>query len=158
MNPQDPLAGLKPLREPPPVDWWPPAPGWWMLLAVLLMVLGAVAILWYRRRQQSAYRRLAHAQLERLFGDYQSTGNATQFATDLNALLKRVALIAFPQRDLAALHGEQWLAFLNQSVRNSAPFNEQFANAHYRGISGAQDIEGLYRSAAHWIKHHEVAQ
>lgn len=166
MNPQDPLAALNPLREPPPIDWWPPAPGWWVVLALVLLAITALAVVWHRKRQQSAYRRHALAQLKRLREQHRAPSSAgaseknTQFVAALNALLKRVALLAYPQKDVAALHGKQWLVFLNQSAPGQPPFAESFAQGHYlppgREDTNHQEIERLYNGAQHWIKHHKV--
>ncbi|MGD2138441.1 MAG: DUF4381 family protein, partial [Gammaproteobacteria bacterium] len=53
----DPLAALRPLHPPAPVEWWPPAPGWWVLGVLLLALLGLAW--WYHRT--SAVRRAALA-------------------------------------------------------------------------------------------------
>ncbi|MFK7974545.1 MAG: DUF4381 domain-containing protein [Halioglobus sp.] len=156
MNPQDPLAALNPLREPPPIGWWPLAPGWWVLLAIAVLAIVAVAWWWWRKRQQSAYRRRALAQLEQLHAQHQATGDNTHFLTNLNALLKRVALLAYPQKNLANIHGAAWITFLNQSAPNQTPFAEALANAHYLPPGSAPKVDGAYRSAQHWIKHHEA--
>lgn len=158
MNPQDPLAGLNPLREPPPIDWWPLAPGWWMLLIILLASIAALAWWWRQKRQQSAYRRNALLHLEALHGAHQTGSDSIAFLASTNALLKRVALIAYPHDNLAAIHGTDWLHFLNQSAPNQTPFSEAFANAHYLPPGSIQNIDGVYQSAQHWIKHHVVSQ
>lgn len=102
----DPLAALRPLHPPAPIDWWPPAPGWWLLAAVLLL-LSALAW-WYQRR--TALRRAALGELRRL---ERNEPDATRLATGVNQLLRRVALARFPRRQVAALSGDAWLRFLD---------------------------------------------
>jgi hypothetical protein len=106
----DPLADLRPLHTPAPIDWWPPAPGWWLLLALLLS-LGA-ALWWYRRR--TALRRAALNELQRL---ERNVADDHQLSAALNLLLRRVALARFPRRQVAALSGEEWLRFLDAQAR-----------------------------------------
>lgn len=102
----DPLAALRPLHPPAPVDWWPPAPGWWALAAVLLMLLGLAW--WYHRR--TALRRAALGELRQL---ERFEADATRLAAGVNQLLRRVALACFPRTQVAALSGETWLRFLD---------------------------------------------
>ena len=62
----DPLAQLRDIHLPPPIEWWPPAPGWYVLA---LIVLGAVVGLLYyawriikaRRYRKYLIRQLDHA-------------------------------------------------------------------------------------------------
>ena len=158
MNPQDPLAQLHPLREPLPVGWWPPAPGWW-LLALLLLVLG-LTLGWYllRRYRARAYRRQALAQLARLKLQYQQHGDELQFIAGANALLKSVALVAYPRREVAASSGADWLAFLNSAAGQEAQFPAGFASGAYLPRGHGIDINQLQRSAATWIRRHRVAR
>ncbi len=100
------LAALRPLHPPAPVGWWPPAPGWWLLLAIAVLLL--LSFWWYRRR--SLLRRAALGELRNL--ERNVTDNA-QLAGAVNQLLRRFALTRFPQRQVASLSGEAWLAFLD---------------------------------------------
>ena len=157
MNPQDPLAGLHPLREPALVGWWPPAPGWWILLGVGLLALAALA--WYalRRHRANAYRRRALAQLEAIYAEYQRTGDRARCLQAVNALLKSVALHAYPRRRVAAASGAGWLAFLNDTARGRIRFEPAYSEALYRPGGETPDPEALRRTAATWIARHEVA-
>jgi len=158
VNPQDPLAQLHPLREPLPIGWWPPAPGWWLLALLLLVVVLALA--WYllRRYRTRAYRRQALAQLARLRLQYQQHGDELQFMAEANALLKSVALVAYPRREVAASTGTEWLAFLNSAAGQDAQFPAGFASGAYFRRSPGIDVDQLQRSAATWIRRHRVAR
>lgn len=90
---------------------WPPAPGWWLLVALLL-----VALLWML---SWALRRWRHARLrKRVMNELQQLNAAPADATlvaRVSTLLKQVALARYPRREVAALSGEAWLAFLDRS-------------------------------------------
>jgi len=157
LNPQDPLANLHPLRTPPPIDWWPPAPGWWVL-GVLVLVT-SLALAWYliRRYRANAYRRRALAQLAQLAEEYQRRQDELQFLADTNALLKSVALVAYPRRDVAARSGEAWLTFLNSQLKKEEQFPSEFVTGAYQKSSPGIDMARLRHCATAWIRQHEVA-
>jgi hypothetical protein len=159
VNPQDPLAELHPLREPLPIGWWPPAPGWWVLAAILLVSLLALAVVLIRRYRANAYRRQALRQLALLQSEYQSGQDAGVHLARTNALLKSVALVAYPRRNVAASSGQDWLAFLNAGLGSGEEqFPPDFATAAYRRNVPPADLEQVHRAAAAWIKKHEVAR
>ena len=155
MNPVDPLAGLQPLRQPELVGWWPPAPGWWLLLLLLAMLLVALTVFVLRRRRARAYRREGAAQLERSWQNYLADGDDARFITDTNALLKAVALRAYPDSQLARRHGDDWLQFLNSRVTGAA-FEPAFARAVYAPRSTGVDAAQLRPTALHWIARHRT--
>ncbi len=163
MQDQDPLAQLQPLRSPPDISWWPPAPGWWLLALCVLAVIATCIWLLWRRYQQRRYRRLALAKLNDLRDHAPS--DTTSFSAACNQLLKAVALRAYPRQDVAALSGKAWRDFLNSSAgaSNSSKeplFSEDMLAQLYQVQTdiakegSEQHIEGLYRAAQYWIKHH----
>ena len=91
------------LVVPDPVTWWPLAPGWWVVLLALGLALIWLASHSYRRWKQNAYRREALRELQ------------TIPASELPALVKRVCLATYPREEVAALSGEPWLEFLDQT-------------------------------------------
>ena len=156
MNPQDPLAALHPLRQPDPISWWPLAPGWWLLIVLLLLGLGALVYLVVRRYRSNAYRRQALTQLEQLRQEHLQHKDDSAYLAGTNALLKSVALRAYPRREVAACSGDTWLDFLNSSCKQAGQFPADFVSAAYRKQCPPIDMEELYKSAACWIKRHEV--
>jgi len=157
MNPQDPLAALHPLREPAPIGWWPPAPGWWALALLCLLALVLLAFFLLRRYRANGYRRKALAKLEQLYRLQQSQPDQRRFQAQLHALLKGVALRAYPQRDVAAISGRQWLDFLNTSLGEDDRFPAEFVSSAYRREPASLDARHLHRSARTWIKRHRSA-
>jgi hypothetical protein len=157
MNPQDPLADLHPLREPSAIGWWPPAPGWWLVLALGLVVAALLGYLLWRRHQRNAYRRRALRQLDELQSHHAKSRDDLRYIESVNALLKSVALSAYPAREVASRHGESWRTFLNENLPPPEQFTEDFDNAAYRNSLPAIDTRQLHRSARYWIRHHRVA-
>lgn len=108
----NPLDQLKDIHLPDAVSAWPPSIAWWsaVLLTILTCSLLIFAGVYYRKR--SRLTRLALAELAQL----------QQQGCEINALhllLKRVALASFPRQQVAALHGQQWLEFLDQQAGNN---------------------------------------
>jgi len=157
MNAQDPLAALQPLREPAAIGWWPPAPGWWFLALLCAAALATVLVVLVGRYRRNAYRRRALAQLATLHARYEREGDVTRHARDTNALLNCVALHAYPRRDVAAIHGEHWVDFLNRDTGPDARFDTAFTQAIYQGEPGSADPQQLHRAARHWIAHHRMS-
>ena len=161
MNPQDPLAGLHPLREPELISWWPFAPGWWLLLALILVAVAVVTYIYYRRYKASFYRRLAAQKLQALHNTWLNNNDSIFFITETNALLKSVALRAFPHKDVAGKNGNDWVEFLNQAASGKADnerFPDHFGAAAYRADAGAMDCDQLGQCAMAWIKNHRAGE
>jgi hypothetical protein len=137
--PQD-AASLQNLRdivvpEPPPL--WPPATGVWVLLVVFLAVALALVLWWWRAREQNAYRRAGLALL----------GNA-RTTRDINVILKRVALAAWPRPEVAPLYGDDWAAFLDSSCSRT-----RFSSLGMIA-DDAEPSREVQRLARTWIRHH----
>ena len=142
----DPLEALRPIHWPDPVSWWPIAIGWWVLLALLIM---AALLLWYRlranhtlRAARNALKQLQARQLEN-----------RKFVIELNRTLKRIALQRFPRHDVAALSGEQWLAFLDATGGNGEFSNgtgRVLAVLPYQKTPAATDRKALLALAQRW--------
>jgi hypothetical protein len=137
------LDRLHDIVEPARVSFWPPAPGWWIVFGILLVVAALVA--WKMRRAwvRSAYRREALREVASM-GD----------SRELPALLKRVALAAYPREEVAGLSGERWLAFLNREVPES--FEEPAGSALVALAYGdaEADAEPVVNAIRGWIEHH----
>ena len=155
MNPTDPLAQLHPLREPAAVAWWPPAPGWWLLSLALVLALAVLMGWLWRHRRRNRYRLLGLRRLQALRTRFAKDGDAGKCRADINALLKRVALHAYPRDEVAALHGVHWETFLEHTSSAGVSFSGA-TSAHYQRNSDAADVEQLYLAAATWIQRHEA--
>lgn len=156
MNAVDPLAALKDIHLPPPVSIWPPAPGWWVLAALLLVALIVaigLTLRWWRAR---AYRRAALLALRELHVQWQQHRDDRQLQSDVNRLLKQVALAAFPRTQVAALYGSDWLQFLDAQLRQPVFAQATLAGLgdSYRATPAAVDASTLLQAAGDWIRRH----
>jgi hypothetical protein len=161
LNPQDPLAALHPLRSPELIGWWPLAPGWWVLIALVILAACALGFFIYRRYRANAYRRQALLQLQALHKQWETDADVSGYLGALNALLKSVALRAFPGRNVASLSGQPWVDFLSETLppkSSCQAFDDDFAGAAYRANVPELNFDATYQTSQHWIKQHRWAR
>lgn len=161
MEPQDPLAQLRDIHLPDAVSAWPPAPGWWLLAAIIIALLCYLAVRIKKHWQQNNYRKLALKQLAELNQD-----QPIAYLQQLNQLLKRTALVANPNKDIASLNGEKWLTFLStESLSDKKTLmdfqqgaGQVLAQGPYAPLSTANkiNITALEDLAQQWIKQHRL--
>ena len=157
MNPPDPLAALHPLRAPELIGWWPLAPGWRVLIAALILAACTLGFFIFRRYRANAYRRQALVQLQSLYSQWQTDADASRYLAAQNALIKSVALRAFPGREIASRSGQSWVDFLNETLAaNSScqPFSDDYAGAAYRANAPEMDLDAINHTSQRWIKLH----
>ena len=157
----DSLTRLRDIIEPPPVPGWPPAPGVWFLAGFVFVWLVAVlAVVWLRHRR-NAYRRQALKELADMDAGLGDPECSTRVSAQLNELLKRTALAAYPRSAVAPLAGSEWLAFLDRSAGLSE-FTEGAGRALgsiYSSSTGspeANELQGLSAAARRWIGTHRA--
>lgn len=153
----DPLAQLRDIHVPGPIDTWPPAPGWWLLAGLVLIGLISLSIWLYRRWRANRYRREALAELAELEATWRETGDAHAYLAALQHLLKRVALTTFKREEVASLTGEAWVAFLDRSTGShdfSMAESEALIDGNYRSDASI-DVAALQAVAQTWIRKHD---
>lgn len=148
------LSGLNDIELPPEPPHWPPAPEWWALAVSLLLSGTVLAVQLLRRHRALAYRRAALAELAQL--------RAEGDISELPALLKRVALAAYPRGEVASLSGGPWLEFLSRTGGFDAAAGRQLLQLAYGGASGLDEPgstraapageDALVEAAASWIR------
>jgi cbb3-type cytochrome oxidase subunit 3 len=147
--------GKLPLRDihlPEAISWWPPAPGWW-LLATLIPLLLAIIFWLYRRITRKTAIKAAKKLLLQLKQDTQRDNS--EKLKDLSALVRRVAISRSGRHECAGLTGEQWLQYLERSVKGN-PFTQGIgkllANAPYQKNPPTDtDISQLTRLCEDWL-------
>lgn len=140
----DLLDLLEPVPEPPQVSLWPQTVGWiWLGLAVAC-VAAWLGRRWLMNRRANAYRRAA----------FKAIAAAGDDPVALAEIVRRAALAGYPRAEVAGLHGEDWLAFLDEAYGGTG-FREGpgrlLAMAPYTSARRAPDLASL---VALWVRHH----
>jgi hypothetical protein len=151
MNGMDPLANLRDVHLPEAVSAWPPAPGWWIATAIIIAGLCAMAFFAWRRHQQRGYLRDALLKMQAL--PLQETLTPAEQLHRANDILKRCAMTAYPDKDIAPLSGESWLAFLNQYC-DSPLFEDSdyWLRAWYKHEVSSDISRAFIARAETWLK------
>lgn len=152
----DPLANLRDIQLPGEVSSLP-AFGAWLLAGAILLLLFALGYYLWRRYQRRHYRRAAlqvHSEI------LDSNGSDTEKLQSLNALLKRVALYAYPQTTVAGLYGAQWQALL-QAACPQIPIDEKLTRTlteqlYSAEITSADELEQFADYVKAWINRHDA--
>lgn len=151
------LDHLRDIVVPQAVSVWPLAPGWYLVAGLATIALACGVIVAWRRRRARAYRRAGLAELDRLV----AAGAAELEA--LPALVKRVALAAYPRDRVAALSGQRWLEFLDRTggraVFTRAPCSRFAEIAYDPKVRDSLDLgarDEILGAVRHWIRRHRV--
>ena len=109
------IMDLHDIVLPDAVSFWPPAPFVGLLLVLVVGGLLLLMLRWWLRWQAEAYRREGLSLSVKIETQLTSAAHTTEGLAALGALLKRVALAAFPREAVAPLYGEAWLHFLENT-------------------------------------------
>ncbi len=150
----DPLSQLKDIQLPGPVPFWPPAPGWLMLALIVFLGLLYLLYLGYRLWQKKAAVRLAVKQLQARHLHCLEADHRTEYAREINILMKQVALNYHPANQVAGLSGNSWLAFLDVTGKTT-DFTQgpasMLGSAPY-GDNRAFDIQAVHQCCLAWVR------
>lgn len=155
MNPDLQTAlQLRDIHVPAAPPFWPPAPGWWVAVALLFAMLTWMTLLALRRYRIRRERRRLLSALNRLERRLQSERTPEALA-HISVLLRRLALLHFPRRQVAALTGEAWLRFLDASGgrgRFADGPGRVLADAPYqRELPAELDVANLAALLREWV-------
>lgn len=138
---------LVPSQAPEEILMWPQTAGWLWLAAVAFTSIGLMVWRWIVWRRVTAYRRAALDALRQAGDDPRVIAN----------VLRRTALAGFPREEVADLHGERWLAFLDRAADRVAftgtDAGAVLAAAPYRP---QPPHDALYALAETWIRTHRT--
>lgn len=143
------LEKLEPVPAPEPISLFPQTPFWGWLALLLLIGVAYVSYRGWRKWRARAYRRAALAEIAQAGDD----------PIKLARILRRTALCAFPRREVASLHGEQWLAFLNEHYpgnKFAGEIGQTLDNAPYQPNTNSGSAPGLAKLVAEWVRTHKV--
>jgi hypothetical protein len=144
---------IKDIHLPETIGWWPPAIGWW-ILAVTIPLLVVFLVWLYKRLTRKTAVKTAKKILAQIKRD--TTLDNLQKISELSVLLRRVAISVSARAEAAGLTGQQWLAFLDRSVKG-APFStgigQLLADAPYRQTAPTEpEISQLIELCEDWLK------
>ncbi len=156
----DPLAQLRDIHLPAPIEVWPPAFGWWLLMLLILVTL-ILTLRWlWSRWQGNRYRREARSQLDAILLSWETHGDTTRYIQAYQLLLKRTALTHYERELVASLTGEAWVAFLDSSS-HSTEFTmgegQALIDGHYVNHAAAPvatNVYKLHQLGHDWIRDH----
>lgn len=118
MKPQDLITNLRDIHQPPAIPFWPLAPGWYFLFALIIIALTVSGYCFYKKWLAHAVKRLVLERIDELEKRQKAESFSAKTSTiseELSALLKRAALARYPRRQVAGLHAESWLLFLDRT-------------------------------------------
>lgn len=153
----DPLAQLKDIQLPTPINWWPLAPGWYVLiLLVLLLILYFIRIA-YRKHRHALAKNQALNLLQTYKEQYDKVHNVSVTSAQISELLRRVALVYYPREQVASLYGEAWLTFLQQNSKgiDFTSVKSMLLDAPFKS-SATMNLKPLFDTAQLWIKQRRV--
>ena len=162
MEAQDPLSELADIHLPDAVTWWPPALGWWCLAVLFLVLLTVLAWNLRERMQRQRKMRVALHELDQAWQHYLTQESFSQrqdepglaLLNTINNILRRVALLYYPQEEIAPLSGGKWLAFLDQcdpEAGFAALGTDGLGDSLYRK-TWVGDPEPAYNMDRQWIE------
>lgn len=153
----DALAQLKDIHLPLPIGWWPLAPGWYGVMILVLIVSAGIVTLVRRRRRTRQPKKQALALLQVYTAQYTQDYNAQLASARISELLKRVALVYYPRQQVASIHGQAWIQFLNQtgSKVDFEPVKDLLLDVPFKP-NEQTDLQPLIKQAQLWIKQRKV--
>ena len=161
MDSEELLAQLADIHLPAEISVWPPALGWWILALLLLIASSFATRKLYEKAEQRKACQNALAELENCLEKLDESADQKkllQYVNDVNTVLRRVALVKFPESNPGSLVGETWVAFIRRAG-NSSQLDDQLSAALSHGRFRKQievDSQALNQMARSWI--HSVYQ
>jgi hypothetical protein len=141
---------LRDIHLPNPVSWWPPAIGWWCLLAlIILIVIVGIKLFQYRNKIKYSPANMAKQSLQSIRSKYIQDGDTQYLIREISSLMRRLCISIFPRQQTASLVGDDWLLFLDESMKHStkghmSKSHPESVNLFTEGV-GRVLSEGPYR-------------
>ena len=149
----NPLQNLKDIHTPASIETWPPAYGWWLMVMVVIVSICLVTIWLIKVRKVRLAKRQALKALKQI------NGSNMDCISQLNQLLKRVAMTYFPDQNVQEMHGIKWTEFLVQTLPNnkakafSGSFELMQHTLYQPHVSENAAFPIYCQSVETWIKH-----
>lgn len=149
---EESLNAFGSLYEPPALAFSFETPGWTILAVIVILLMITFFVLWIRKRIRNKYRREALREIDRLRPESEAI-----YAVFL--MLKKVAIQVFGRKNVASLHGKDWLLFLDKTgkkVQFQELDSQIFAILYEGEKPSIQTSESILNNAKKWIKTHAV--
>lgn len=172
MDSEELLAQLADIHLPEPVSYWPPAIGWWVLAAIALVLLVILLRKLAKSRRQQKICQYALAELQHCYDTYSHADSTNMdqskldYVNQFNTVVRRVALVHYPQDNAASLDGASWVDFIRQKGESSLMTDDIAAALQYGRFQtkcdvdvdsmqdfGQQWIESLYKGSVKSNEH-----
>lgn len=153
MDKANPLAQLKDIHLADPIGLLPLAPGWYVLMAIIFILIMCIGYLTYKKRLNARPKKKALELLNAYKEQYEKDRNSQQTSAHISELLRRVALVYFSRKEVASLHGEAWISFLNKTSKDIdfKPVQSMLLDSPFKA-SESLDLKPLIVRTEQWIK------
>lgn len=133
------LEQLAPIAQPTVPGLWPLAYGWWILIVLTLLALGYSIYQWATYYRFWAVKRQAIAALPHCHN-----------ASEINGIIKQVAIHYFPQAEIANAQGLRWASFLNDIIKTDLGVLQQTVDELYQPTN-VQHHQRFNDYAVQWL-------
>jgi len=160
MDSEELLAQLADIHLPEPVSYWPPAIGWWVLAAIALVLLVILLRKIASSQRQQKICRYALAELQRCYSNYSQADpvsidqNKLNYVNQFNTVIRRVALVHYPQANAASLDGASWVDFIRQKGESSLMTDDIAAALQYGRFQTKceVDVDAMQSFGQQWVE------
>ncbi|KAB1067775.1 DUF4381 domain-containing protein [Tamlana haliotis] len=148
---------LSPILEPAPIPFTMDTLGWKIVFFLLVIFMLYIAYKVYIKYKSNAYRREAVSQIIALKTKEKEA--TSTLISQVMFLMKQTALQTYNRKEVAALQGESWLAFLDKKLNKPYFLNHQevIASAIYKNEfnnTGTFNFNEFTETCITWIKKH----
>lgn len=153
----DALTQLKDIHLPEAIGWWPLAPGWYVVMLLMLLLIAGVGYLIHKKHLNSLAKNQALKILDSYSEQYEKDRNVQLTSARISELLRRVALVYYPRREVASLHGDEWIVFLNKTGKkvDFTPVKAMLLDSPFK-TAETINLKPLITRARLWIKQRGV--
>lgn len=147
------LQNLHDIHLPPAIGWWPIAIGWYILVGCIIIASGLIFIACKNYDKRNKGKRIALATLNSYQQEYLKNQDSQLGAARISELLKQVALIYYPRHQVAGLEGQDWINFLQETIKKEDVQQIQYLllKTPYQPAN-KDDITPLFKLARKWIQ------
>lgn len=150
MDTKDALSELKDVHLPSPNSIFPLAIGWYFVICLIIISLTFIVLLLFKKRKKLKQLK----EIEELFFSIKTNLiNDDEIIAQSSILLKRIAILRFPEDKPQLLFGSEWLNFLDKTGKTT---NFTNGDGKYLGdIYNHQTLENkeqFFSVINQWIK------